>query len=155
LLVPSPLEPFLESDGARRPMHELALADAVVTTALRVADREGFTEITKLDVRIGELQQIKTDVFEFALKEVIPAGEPRLASAAIVLETEPAEFRCRPCGHGFGLEQTSGQRDEDASEAIHFIPELSHAYLRCPRCQSPDFELVRGRGISIESIEGR
>jgi hydrogenase nickel incorporation protein HypA/HybF len=136
-------------------MHELALADAVVTTALRVADREGLTEITKLDVRIGELQQIKADVFEFALKEVIPAGEPRIASAAIVLETEPAEFCCRPCGHGFGLEQARGSYGKDASEAIHFIPELAHAFLRCPRCQSPDFELVRGRGVSIESIEGR
>jgi hydrogenase nickel incorporation protein HypA/HybF len=136
-------------------MHELALADAVVTTALRVADREDLTEITKLDVRIGELQQIQADVFEFALKAVIPAGEPRLASAAIVLETEPAEFCCRPCGHRFGLEQTRGPRGKDASEAIHFIPELAHAFLRCPRCQSPDFELVRGRGVSIDSIEGR
>jgi hydrogenase nickel incorporation protein HypA/HybF len=136
-------------------MHELALADAVVTAALEIADREGFSEITKLDVRIGELQQIKAEVFEFALKEVIPAGRPRLASAAIVLETVPAEFRCRPCDHSFGLEDASGPRGEEASEAIHFIPELAHAYLRCPRCQSPDFELVQGRGVSIDSIEGR
>jgi hydrogenase nickel incorporation protein HypA/HybF len=136
-------------------VHELALADAVVTTALQVADREGLAEITRLDVRIGELQQIDVGVFEFALKEVIPAGEPRLASAAIVVKTEPAELRCRPCGHGFGLEETRGPRGEDESEAIHFIPELAHSFLRCPRCKSPDFELVRGRGVSIGSIEGR
>ena len=136
-------------------MHELALADAVVTAALEIADREGFSEITKLDVRIGELQQIQAEVFEFALRKVIPTGQPRLASAAIVLETVPAEFRCRPCDHRFGLEQMGGPRGEHASEAIHFIPELAHVFLRCSRCGSPDFELVRGRGVSIGSIEGR
>lgn len=136
-------------------MHELALADAVVTAALEIADREGLSEITEIDVRVGELQQIKTEVLEFALREVIPAGRPRLAAAAIVLKTVPAEFRCRPCDHRFGLEQARGPRGKDALEAIHFIPELAHAYLRCPRCQSPDFELMQGRGVSIDSIEGR
>jgi hydrogenase nickel incorporation protein HypA/HybF len=135
-------------------VHELAIADAVVTAALQVAEREGMAEITRLEVRVGELQQIDTEVFRFALEEVIPAGERRLASAAIVLKTEPAEFRCRPCGHGFGLEQTRGPGGKDESEAIHFIPELAHSFLRCPRCQSPDFDLVHGRGISIGSIEG-
>jgi hydrogenase nickel incorporation protein HypA/HybF len=133
-------------------MHELALADAVVTTALEIAGREGFSEITRLDVRVGELQRIDAGVFEFALKEVIPAGEPRLAAVAIDLTTEPAEFRCRQCDHRFGLDRTRGK---DESEAIHFVPELAHAFLRCPRCQSPDFELLRGRGVSIGSIEGR
>jgi hydrogenase nickel incorporation protein HypA/HybF len=136
-------------------MHELALADAVVTTALEVADREDFSEITRIDVSVGELQHIDMGVFEFALKEVMPAAEPRLESAAIVLTMEPAEFRCRPCGHGFGLEQIREPPNEHAVEAVHFIPELAHAYLRCPRCQSPDFKLMQGRGVSILSIEGR
>ena len=139
----------------RESVHELALADAVVTAALQVAERENLAEITKLEVRIGELQRIDTGIFEFVLKEVIPAGESRLAPAAIVLRTEPAEFRCRPCGHGFGLEETRGPRGETESEAIHFLPELAHSFLRCPRCQSPDFDLVRGRGVSIGAIEGR
>ena len=40
------------------------------------------------------------------------------------------------------------------NEAIHFIPELAHAFLECPSCQSPDFELLQGRGVSIGAIEG-
>jgi hydrogenase nickel incorporation protein HypA/HybF len=136
-------------------MHELALADAVVTAALEIADRGGLSVITRLDVRVGELQRIDTEVFEFALKEVIPAGEPRLGAVAIDLSTETAEFRCRPCDHRFGLERNRGAVGSDESEAIHFVPELAHAFLRCPRCQSPDFELLRGRGVSIDSIEGR
>lgn len=136
-------------------MHEFALADAVVTTALQVADRERLTEITRLEVTIGELQRIDPGVFELALKEVMPPDEPRLASTEIVLTPEPAGFRCRPCDREFELGQARGPDGEDVREAIHFIPELAHSYLRCPGCLSPDFEVVGGRGVWIRSIEGR
>jgi hydrogenase nickel incorporation protein HypA/HybF len=38
-------------------------------------------------------------------------------------------------------------------EAVHFLPEAAHAYLRCPRCGSVDFDVAAGRGVSIVSIE--
>ena len=135
-------------------MHELALADAVITTALDAARREGIRHIVRIDVVVGELQRIKRDVFEFALREVLPAGEPLLASAKIELEIEPVRFRCRPCSHDFGSSDTEGPPDADEQEAIHFIPELAHAFVRCPSCRSPDFEVTQGRGVAIRSIEG-
>ena len=45
-------------------------------------------------------------------------------------------------------------RDDDAAEAIHFVPELAHAFMRCPDCGSPDFEVAAGRGVAISGIEG-
>ena len=135
-------------------MHELALAEAVVTTALAVAEREGIREITRVDVRIGELQRIEREVFEFALQEVMPAAEPRIASAKITLQIEPARLHCQPCGHEFGLADTRGPAGETQAEAIHFVPELARAFLECPQCGSPDFEITEGRGVSIESLEG-
>ena len=42
----------------------------------------------------------------------------------------------------------------DISWPIHFVPELAHAYLRCPDCSSADFEVLGGRGVSIDAIEG-
>jgi hydrogenase nickel incorporation protein HypA/HybF len=135
-------------------MHEMALAEAVIDTALEVAEREEIDSIRRLVVRIGELQNIQTDVFEFALREIMPASEKRLASMEVVLEQEPARFRCRPCEREFALSEIPGPQGEDQSEAIHFIPELAHSYLRCPACNSPDFEVAAGRGVSIASIEG-
>ncbi|MEM4169637.1 MAG: hydrogenase maturation nickel metallochaperone HypA, partial [Thermoproteota archaeon] len=44
--------------------------------------------------------------------------------------------------------------DENMLEAIHFLPEVSHAYVKCPNCGSPDFEVTGGRGVWIESIKG-
>lgn len=135
-------------------MHELALAQAVVAAALETAEREKLGRLTRIVVRIGELQSIDRGVFDFALRQVLPAGEPRIASAELVLETEPARFECRPCGRSFGLRDTDGPLDRDESEAIHFIPELAHVYLRCPDCHSPDFAVRGGRGVTIRTLEG-
>ena len=44
--------------------------------------------------------------------------------------------------------------NEEAREAVHFVPEIAHTFMKCPRCGSPDFEIVTGRGIWIESIKG-
>ena len=135
-------------------MHEFALAEAVITTALREAKRAGIAKILRIEVRIGELQRIKADTFEFALREIMPAKEPRLADTRLELHIEPARFRCRPCSNVFTLAETGGPLEKDESEAIHFIPELAHAFLECPNCHSPDFELLQGRGVSIGAIEG-
>lgn len=135
-------------------MHEMALADAVIRSALRTAAREGIVRLTRIVVRIGELQQITVATFEFALKELMPASEPRLAGARIELETELARFRCRPCGREFGLGDVEGPGGERESEAIHFVPELAHGFLSCPGCMSPDFEVLAGRGVVLQTLEG-
>ncbi len=135
-------------------MHEWALAEGVVVTALEEADRLGFERIDALRVTIGELQQISKDVFEFAVAEVLPKSHPKLARAAIALEIEPAGFRCRRCAREFSLADVAGALGDDEGEAVHFVPELAHAFLACPDCESPDFEVVRGRGVWIAEIRG-
>lgn len=135
-------------------MHEFALAQAVVDAALQAADKAGISRITKIAVHIGELQQMERESFAFALKEVMPATEARLADTVITIESEPARLQCRPCQHAFSLDETQAPRHDDELEAIHFIPELAHAFLRCPRCQSSDFEIIAGRGVTLQSVEG-
>ena len=135
-------------------MHEFALAQAVIDAALHAATDAGIARITTIAVRIGELQNIDPASFEFALKHVLPLEEPRLADTAIAIAREPAGFRCRPCQHAFTLAETCAAKPGAASEAIHFLPELAHAFLRCPRCDSSDFEIVAGRGVSLEAVEG-
>ena len=44
--------------------------------------------------------------------------------------------------------------NHEESEAVHFVPELVSSYMRCPACKSPDFSIVRGRGIYIKEIRG-
>lgn len=134
-------------------MHELALADAVVKAALRAADDAGMDRIERVIVKVGELQQIEKDLFEYSLTNVLPARESRLKDVVFEVAAEAVRFECRACGHGYG--RSDIDLDEgDQGEAVHFIPELSHAFARCPSCGSPDFDITAGRGITLERLEG-
>jgi len=130
-------------------MHEWALAEAVIAAASEVAEKEGLKEIREVRVKVGELQQIEPEIFEFALSQ-LKAG--KFKEARFILESVKAEFRCRACGHGWVFEKA--KLDEGTAEAIHFVPEVAHTYIKCPKCGSPDFEVVEGRGVWLESIKG-
>jgi hydrogenase nickel incorporation protein HypA/HybF len=134
-------------------MHELALADSVVKAALQAAADAGMNHIDRIVVTVGELQQIEKELFEFSLTNVLPAQDPRLADTEFDVTEEKVRFRCRSCGRDYGRDDVALE-DDDAGEAIHFIPELSHAYARCPECGSPDFDITQGRGITLARIEG-
>jgi hydrogenase nickel incorporation protein HypA/HybF len=135
-------------------MHEWALAEAVIATAVRVAQRDGLVRIREVEVRVGELQQIERDVFEFALQHALPTDNRMLDGVAFAVSTEPAELRCRACEHEWLLGDSLAALPEEQREAVHFLPETAHVYVRCPRCGSPDFDIVRGRGVSLASVAG-
>jgi hydrogenase nickel incorporation protein HypA/HybF len=135
-------------------MHEMALAEAVVAAAIDTAEKNGIAKITRIEVRVGELQQIERETFRFAIEQLIPSTEPRIAGAVLDVQDDAAAFACRRCARTFALADTPRPEDHDASEAIHFVPELAHAYLRCPDCGSPDFEVTAGRGVRLGAIEG-
>ena len=131
-------------------MHEWALAEAVVSTVSQIAEREGLRRVTEVKLKVGELQQIEMEILRFALSELKRSS--LLEDTEFIIETEKAELTCRVCGHKWFFKRI--EIDENAAEAIHFIPEIAHAYIRCPRCGSPDFEVTRGRGVWLESIKG-
>lgn len=130
-------------------MHEWALAEAVITAASEIAGKEKLREITEVKIRVGELQQIETDLFQFALSQ-LKSG--KLKNTKMLIETTKAELKCRVCGHRWVLEKES--LEESVAEAIHFVPEVAHVYIKCPECGSSDFEIVEGRGVWLESVKG-
>ncbi|MCD6538964.1 hydrogenase nickel incorporation protein HypA [Candidatus Bathyarchaeota archaeon] len=131
-------------------MHEWALAEAVISTISRLAESEGLREIKEVKLKIGELQQIELEVFKFALTQLRDSS--LLKNAKFNIEVVNAEIKCRNCGFKWSLEKE--KIDRDAAEAIHFIPEVIHAFIRCPKCGSPDFEITGGRGVWIEDLKG-
>ena len=130
-------------------MHEWALAEAVIETASRIAKKEGLDSITEINIRLGELQQVDIEIFKFALSQLKPQ---ELEKAQFNIRKAEAKLRCRVCGHEWAF--SAADLDEEAREAIHFVPEVSHAFMKCPRCGSPDFDVISGRGVWIESIKG-
>ncbi|MCJ7782097.1 MAG: hydrogenase/urease maturation nickel metallochaperone HypA, partial [Acidimicrobiia bacterium] len=83
-------------------MHELALADSVVKAALSAADDAGMDRIDRIVVRVGELQQIKRELFEYSLTNVLPATDSRLAGVKFDVSEELVRFQCRSCGTDYG-----------------------------------------------------
>jgi hydrogenase nickel incorporation protein HypA/HybF len=130
-------------------MHEWALAEAVIAAASETAQKQGIKKVTEVRIRIGEMQQIERDIFCFALEQLRPA---ELAETKFKVEKERAELRCRACGYEWLFSRK--KLDRASAEAVHFVPEVAHAYVKCPRCDSPDFEIVKGRGVWLKTLRG-
>lgn len=130
-------------------MHEWALAEGVVSTAARIAKEQGLDVVTEVVVRLGELQHVDHEILEFALDQL---RTPIMRDAKFILESISTKLRCRVCGEQWLFSPEA--LGEEISEAIHFVPEMAHVYLKCPRCGSPDYEVVEGRGVWLASIKG-
>lgn len=124
-------------------MHEAAIALAVVREAEKLAKALG-TKPKLVEVVVGELQSIDLEVLgeciRMNLSETLPGVECKI-------KTEPPLLRCEQCGYEWRLDMES--LDPDAREAIHFLPEAMHVYVKCPRCGSRDLTAVRGREIVV------
>lgn len=130
-------------------MHEWALAEAVISTVSQIAEKEGLKEVAEVKIEVGELQQIELDILEFALSQL---KTPELKKAKFNIQTVKAELKCRVCGHKWIFDKE--KMNEETAEAIHFVPEIAHTYIKCSECGSPDFEIRKGRGIWLKSIKG-
>jgi hydrogenase nickel incorporation protein HypA/HybF len=108
-------------------VHELSLADAVVTIAREHARGR---PVSAVDVRIGRLRQVVPDALAFAF-ELVAAGT-EVEGAELRVEHIPVRVRCARCGA--------------ESEAPEFP-------LACAECGSVDVEVVAGDELLVESLE--
>lgn len=130
-------------------MHEWALAEAVITTAMQIAEKEGLKQVTEVTVKIGALQDVEREIFRFALTQLKPES---LKNTKFRLTKSKASLKCRVCANKWLFNKT--KLDKETAEAIHFVPEVAHTYIKCPKCGSPDFEILEGRGVWLDSIKG-
>ena len=130
-------------------MHEWALAEAVIKTVSQIAEKKGLADIREVNIKIGELQQVDVEIFKFALSQLRTS---KLQRAKFNIKRDETKLRCRVCSYKWSF--SAAKLDEEAREAVHFVPEIAHVFMKCPRCGSRDFEVVSGRGVWIESIKG-
>jgi hydrogenase nickel incorporation protein HypA/HybF len=130
-------------------MHEWALADAV---AMAIRDSLGGRDprsLARVELRVGELQAVDREILRFALKTILePYG---IDAGRVTLGVEKAELLCRRCGRRWAIHEDESLSDEQR-EAVHFLPEAVHAFLRCPSCNAADFSVEKGRGVRIDRV---
>jgi hydrogenase nickel incorporation protein HypA/HybF len=108
-------------------MHELSLADAIVSVACANA---GGRQVVRVEVKVGRLRQVVPSALELAFQLV---AEGTAAEAAeLEIEDVPIRIRCGACA---------------AESRVDDFP------LACPRCGSLDAELVGGDELLIEALE--
>ncbi len=130
-------------------MHEWALAEAVIATTGDIATKEKLKQVNEVTIRIGELQQVEREIFVFALKQLKP---PSFKKTQFHIAKGKTKLKCRACGNFWFFQRS--KLSTEIAEAIHFVPEVAHTYIKCPRCGSPDFEIIEGRGVWIENVKG-
>jgi hydrogenase nickel incorporation protein HypA/HybF len=108
-------------------VHELSLADAIVTIARDHADGR---RVTSVEVKIGHLRQVVPDALEFAF-ELVATGT-NVQGSSLEIERVPARIACIRC--------------ESESEVTDFP-------LVCASCGSVDVAVVAGDELLVESIE--
>jgi hydrogenase nickel incorporation protein HypA/HybF len=130
-------------------MHEWALAEAVITAAQQIAEKEKLKEVKEVTIKVGELQQVEQSILRFALSQLKPAS---FKNANFHITKTKTTLKCRVCENTWLFRKN--KLDEGTAEAIHFVPEVAHAYIKCPKCGSPDFEITEGRGVWLENVKG-
>lgn len=113
-------------------MHELGITESIVNIAVDKAKEAQASKITKINLVVGELSGFVPDCiefyFDFLSKDSIAEG------ATLHFESAPAQFRCRSCSTVFRPQDT---------------------IWTCPKCQSQNVEITKGRELYIESIEAK
>ena len=112
-------------------MHEWALAEAILTSAKEIAEKEKLKEVTEVTIRIGELQQVEAGILRFAISQMKPLIFKNTKFHILKAKTT---LKCRVCETTweFNLKKI----DKTTAEAIHFVPEVAHTYVKCPKCAS-------------------
>ncbi len=130
-------------------MHEWALAEAILASARQVAEQNNIKTVQEVTVRVGELQQVEPSILKFALSQM---KDGIFKDAKFSVRRAKSTLKCRVCGPSWQFDRNT--LEESTSEAIHFVPEAAHSYIKCPKCGSPDFEITSGRGVWLQDIKG-
>lgn len=111
-------------------MHELAIAQSIIDTAQREAERHSARVVTKIKLRLGEFTGVDRDALRFALE--VAKRDTAAHEAEMDIDIVRLEAKCRTC-----------RRKSFLFEDPLFL---------CPDCGEP-VDVISGREMRIEYIE--
>ena len=110
-------------------MHELALTEGILSIVSAEQEKNGFSRVLEIDLRIGEY----SGVIPGCIEEFFPLAAKGTAAekAKLVMETVKASFLCSGCGFQGALEPHSAC---------------------CPQCGSSAIRMTSGREFYVENL---
>lgn len=115
-------------------MHELSIAESIISIVRDEMAKHGLTQVTKIKIVYGEISAIVPEALETAF-EMLTVNNP-LNNAVIELEMKPMAVRCGQCSHEF----------EPEAKDRGIMP--------CPKCSNMvGHEIIAGRELYIDHLE--
>ena len=112
-------------------MHELSITQGLLAIVVDEASKHSFSQVRTVKLKIGELTAIEplslTFCFELLTKDTVAEG------ADLEIDVVPITRKCPNCLKVF------------ETDSFSFV---------CPACSSVNTELVTGRELYVEEIEG-
>lgn len=111
-------------------MHEVALAQELVSLIEQVARANDAARVTRAVVEIGELASVVPEALAFAFE--IARADTVASGCALQLAHVPLCVRCAACG---------------------YQGEARRGLVGCPRCDAVPLEVIAGRDMRLVSID--
>jgi hydrogenase nickel incorporation protein HypA/HybF len=111
-------------------MHELGIAEAVLTAIQKEAARYPDSRVTSAGIRIGELAGVDASALRFAFEAIVEGTE--FETLRLEIEFFPRRQNCRGCGQDFEVQ------DYD---------------LQCPNCHSLESDCIGGDELDLAFVE--
>ncbi len=114
-------------------MHELGIAKELFEVIKKYAKENSLSKITKIVIKIGVASGIEKNFLRHSFVDHVLVGTIA-ENSAIEFDLEPVSLKCNDC-----------------NEII--LPE-GVDIITCPKCKSHRVEIVSGKNVYVESIEG-
>ncbi len=111
-------------------MHELSIANSIVTTVLQEMETRKLSQVVKIVVRVGVLSGVVPEALQFNFDAI--KGETPLADTKLEIEEIAVQGRCHSCNCEFAVKD------------YYFI---------CPQCKSGQVKVTRGMDLDIAFLE--
>ena len=111
-------------------MHELSLAQNMVTTVGRLAAEHHATRVKTLHMKLGEFTHVDPETLTFAF-DVACRGTP-LEGCQLAIERLPTRLRCPACAW------------EGSATPEEYV---------CPTCGHLGFTVLQGRELQLDSMD--
>ena len=111
-------------------MHEMGIANSILSGVAKELDRRPGSRAVKVGVRIGELAGVDPDALNFAFEAL--TLETPLAGLALDIEYRAPRARCRDCQHEFQMQNFA---------------------LLCPGCRSTNADCISGDELEFAYLE--
>ena len=114
-------------------MHETSLIQYTLDAVERRALAMGIRHVKRVYLVVGDLRGALPDLMQYGFR-ILTRSRPLFTDAVLEIEGKKVVLRCSRCGREYSVEEFHG--------------------VTCPDCGAPDYTVVQGNELYIDSFEG-